>query len=86
MTKRGFPAPARTRRALPIRRRLYQSDASRLVAAARRRTPVLFNSDLTIYPREPDRDDDAYFANGDATSCVLHEGSARLESSCGCST
>jgi homogentisate 1,2-dioxygenase len=86
MTKRGFPAPAEDEAArFPIRRRLYQSD--RVAAGGQlldRRTPVLFNSDLTIYLANPTESDDAYFANGDGDELwFVHEGSARLESSCG---
>jgi homogentisate 1,2-dioxygenase len=86
MTRRGFPHPVADEAArFPIRRRLYQS--GRVEAGGQlldRRTPILFNSDLTIYLASPTESDDAYFANGDGDELwFVHEGSARLESPCG---
>jgi homogentisate 1,2-dioxygenase len=86
MSKRGFAAPVADDGArFPIRRRLYSSD--RIAAGGQlldRRTPVLFNPDLTIYLARPTESDDAYFANGDGDELwFIHEGSARLESPCG---
>ena len=85
-THRGFPAPVEDEKGrYPIRRRLYQSD---LVPAGGqlldRRTPILFNKDLTILLAHPTESDDAYFANGDGDELwFVQEGSARLESMCG---
>jgi homogentisate 1,2-dioxygenase len=85
-TPRGFPAPiAEENGRFPLRRRLYQSD--RVAAGGQlldRRTPILFNSDLTVWLARPTESDDAYFANGDADELwFVHEGAARLESVCG---
>ncbi len=85
-THRGFPAPeADDTGRFPIRRRLYQSD--RIATGGQlldRRTPVLFNKDVTLYLTRPTESDDAYFANGDGDELwFFHEGSARLESTCG---
>jgi homogentisate 1,2-dioxygenase len=86
MSRRGFAAPvAEDDGRFPIRRRLYLSD--RIAAGGQlldRRTPVLFNTDLTIYLARPTESDDAYFANGDGDELwFFHEGTARLESPCG---
>jgi homogentisate 1,2-dioxygenase len=86
MTTRGFAAPVADDAArFPIRRRLYLSDRVATGGQALdRRTPVLFNPDITIYLTRPTESDDAYFANGDGDELwFIHEGSARLESSCG---
>jgi homogentisate 1,2-dioxygenase len=85
-THRGYPSPvAEEKGRFPIRRRLYQSD--RIAAGGQlldRRTPILFNHDLTIYLARPTESDDAYFANGDADELwFIYEGSAKLESMCG---
>jgi homogentisate 1,2-dioxygenase len=85
-THRGFAAPVADEGArFPLRRRLYQSD--RIPAGGQlldRRTPVLFNADLTIWFARATESDDAYFANGDADELwFVHEGTARLESVCG---
>jgi homogentisate 1,2-dioxygenase len=85
-TSRGFPAPvAEEAGHFPIRRRLYQSD--RIAAGGQlldRRTPILFNRDLTITLARPTESDDAYFANGDGDELwFVYEGAARLESLCG---
>jgi homogentisate 1,2-dioxygenase len=86
MTTRGFPTPIADEAArFPIRRRLYQSD--RIAAGGQlldKRTPILFNPDLAIYLANATESDDAYFANGDGDELwFVHEGAARLESSCG---
>ncbi len=86
MTERGFPAPVADEDGrFPIRRRLYASDKiARGGQALDRRTPVLFNPDVTIYLARPAESDDAYFANGDGDELwYIQEGDARLESSCG---
>jgi homogentisate 1,2-dioxygenase len=85
-THRGFPQPvAEEKGRFPIRRRLYQSD--RIPSGGQlvdRRTPILFNPDLTIYLARPTESDDVYFANGDGDELwFVHEGAARLESVCG---
>ncbi len=86
MTTRGFPTPIADDGAqFPIRRRLYQSD--RIAAGGQlldARTPILFNPELAIYLASATESDDAYFANGDGDELwFVHEGNARLESSCG---
>jgi homogentisate 1,2-dioxygenase len=86
LTSRGFPVAVVDEKALrPLRRRLY--DSGRVAAGGQlidRRTPVLFNKDLTIYLARPTESDDAYFANGDGDELwFVHEGSGRLESFCG---
>jgi homogentisate 1,2-dioxygenase len=86
MASRGFGAPvAQDDGRFPLRRRLYISD--RIPAGGQlldRRTPVLFNRDVTVWLARPTESDDAYFVNGDADELwFVHEGSARLESVCG---
>jgi homogentisate 1,2-dioxygenase len=83
---RGWPEPVADEAGrFPLRRRLYQSD--KIPAAGQlldRRTPILFNQDLTVLLARPVESDDAYFANGDGDELwFVHEGSARLESPCG---
>jgi homogentisate 1,2-dioxygenase len=83
---RGFPAPVADREGrYPLRRRLYASD--RIPAGGQlvdRRTPILFNSDVTIWLAHPTQSDDVYFANGDGDELwFVHEGAMRLESPCG---
>ena len=85
-TKRGYPAPVVDPAAHePLRRRLYLSD--RIAAGGQlldRRVPILFNANLTVLLARPTESDDAYFANGDGDELwFVHEGAARLESSCG---
>jgi homogentisate 1,2-dioxygenase len=85
-TQRGFAVPALDEKARhPLRRRLYDSD--RVTEGGQlidRRTPLLFNKDLTVYLARPSESDDAYFANGDGDELwFVQDGSARLESLCG---
>ncbi len=85
-TQRGFPSPSsETGTPSPLRRRLYTSD--KIPAAGQlvdRRTPVLFNKDVTVYLARPTESDDVYFANGDGDELwFVQEGSGRLESPCG---
>jgi homogentisate 1,2-dioxygenase len=85
-THRGFPAPiADDAGRFPIRRRLY--DSGKIEAGGQaidKRTPILFNADVTIYLTRPTESDDAYYANGDGDELwFVHQGSARLESPCG---
>lgn len=86
LARRGWPAAAPDpHRDEPLRRRLFVSD--RVPAGGQlldRRIPVLFNADVTVLLARPTESDDAYFANGDGDELwFVHEGSARLESSCG---
>ncbi len=83
---RGFAAPVSLDAArYPLRRRLYNSD--RIEAGGQlvdKRTPILFNRDLTILLARPTESDDTYFANGDGDELwFVQEGKARLESPCG---
>ena len=85
-TRRGFAVAAEDLEARhPLRRRLYNSD--RIAEGGQlidRRTPLLFNKDLTVYLARPTESDDAYFANGDGDELwFVQEGNARLESLCG---
>ncbi len=85
-TQRGFAVPAPDEKARhPLRRRLY--DSNRVSEGGQlidRRTPLLFNKDLTVYLARPSESDDAYFANGDGDELwFVQDGSARLESLCG---
>jgi homogentisate 1,2-dioxygenase len=85
-TRRGFAVPVADEGArYPLRRRLYNSD--RIAEGGQlvdRRTPVLFNKDVTVYLARPSESDDAYFANGDGDELwFLQEGDAKLESLCG---
>ncbi len=85
-TSRGYaPAQPDDPAHHPLRRRLYLSE--RIPAGGQlldRRTPILFNKDLTILLARPTESDDAYFANGDGDELwFIQEGAARLESPCG---
>jgi homogentisate 1,2-dioxygenase len=85
-TKRGYAPPVIDSAAHePLRRRLYLSD--RISPGGQlldRRVPILFNANLTVLLARPTESDDAYFANGDGDELwFVHEGAARLESSCG---
>jgi homogentisate 1,2-dioxygenase len=83
---RGWQEPAADEAGrFPLRRRLYQSGkvpkAGQLLD---RRTPILFNKDITVLLARPAESDDAYFANGDGDELwFVYEGGARLESPCG---
>lgn len=85
-THRGWAAPLVDDKALhPLKRRLYLSDrvpeGGQLVD---RRTPILFNKDVTVLLARPTESDDTYFANGDGDELwYVQEGSAKLESPCG---
>ena len=69
----------------PLRRRLYLSE--RVATGGQlldKRTPVFFNSDVTVLLARPTVSDDAYFANGDGDELwFVQEGKAKLESMCG---
>jgi homogentisate 1,2-dioxygenase len=85
-THRGAPVAVADEGARhPLRRRLYLSD--RVPAGGQaldKRTPVLFNKDITLYLARPTVVDDGYFANGDGDELwFVQEGQGRLESSCG---
>ena len=74
--RRALPDPA-----APVPERSRSPAGGQLLD---RRTPVLFNTDITIYLARPTESDDAYFANGDGDELwFVHEGSAKLESPCG---
>ncbi len=85
-THRGWAAPVVDEKARhPLKRRLYLSDrvpeGGQLVD---RRTPILFNEDVTVMLARPTESDDTYFANGDGDELwYVQEGSAKLESPCG---
>lgn len=85
-TRRGYPAASADEGARhPLKRRLYASD--RVLSGGQmldKRTPILFNADVTVLIARPAESDDAYFANGDADELwFVQEGSARIESPCG---
>jgi len=82
----GWPQPVSIEEALvPLKRRLY--DSNRIPAGgslARSRTPILFNSQLTIWVARPNQSDEVYVADGDGDELwFVHEGRARIESVCG---
>jgi homogentisate 1,2-dioxygenase len=84
--RRGYAPPTVDENAVhPLKRRLY--DSGRIPEGGQlldKRTPVLFNRDLTVLLARPTESDDAYFANGDGDELwFVQEGSARLESLCG---
>jgi homogentisate 1,2-dioxygenase len=85
-TTRGYAPPAPDERAIhPLKRHLYLSD--KIAPGGQlweKRTPILFNRDLTILLARPTETDEAYFANGDGDELwFIQEGSARIESPCG---
>lgn len=77
---RGWAPPAEAPTDL-LRRRHFVSP--KLGAGGQlldRRTPLLFNDDLTISVARPDTDDDAWFANGDGDELhYVHEGDGVVE-------
>jgi homogentisate 1,2-dioxygenase len=83
---RGWPMPKLQEDAVwPLKRRLY--DSNRIPAGgmlAYERTPILFNAQMTLWLARPTASDDVYVANGDGDELwFVHEGEAKLESSCG---
>jgi homogentisate 1,2-dioxygenase len=85
-SSRGYVPPVSLDAARhPLRRRLYSSDRIELGGQlVDKRTPILFNRDLTILLARPTESDDVYFANGDGDELwFVHEGNARIESVCG---
>lgn len=82
----GWPKPTKLEEALvPLKRRLY--DSNRIPEGgmlARRRTPILFNGQMTIWVARPNQSDDIYIADGDGDELwFVEEGRARLETVCG---
>ena len=81
---RGWPM-AVAAEGVSVRRRLYLSD--RIPAGGQmldRRTPILFNADVTVLLAHATESDDAYLANGDGDELhYVQEGEALLESPCG---
>jgi homogentisate 1,2-dioxygenase len=83
---RGFAIPKPDREAIePLQRRLYDSNrVPRGAMLCYERTPLFFNQHTTIWIARPSASDEIYFANGDGDELwFVHEGKARLESSCG---
>jgi homogentisate 1,2-dioxygenase len=85
-SERGFAIPKVDRQACePLQRRLY--DSGRVTAGSMlcyERTPLFFNDHVTVWLARPSVADDVYFANNDGDELwYVHEGNARLESSCG---
>jgi homogentisate 1,2-dioxygenase len=82
-TERGWRAPQAAD--VTLKRRLFISD--RVSAGGQlvdRRTPILFNADVTVLLAHATVTDDAYFANGDGDELFyVQEGAATLESPCG---
>lgn len=83
-TERGWGAPTAAP-GVSLKRRLFLSD--RVPAGGQmldRRTPILFNADVTVLLAHATTSDDAYFANGDGDELLyVQEGAATLESPCG---
>ncbi len=83
-TERGWPR-AVAAEGVSLKRRLFLSD--RVAKGGQlldRRTPVLFNADVTVLLAHATETDDAYFANGDGDELhYVQDGSATLESPCG---
>jgi homogentisate 1,2-dioxygenase len=80
-SSRGWQPPRAVETDL-LRRRHYLTP--RLPAGGQlldSRTPLLFNSDVTVLLSRPAEDDDVYFANGDGDELhFIHEGAGTLES------